>query len=81
MKIEILKKTIVFSVFVFCVCFFSVLAKPSPSQASSVGVADENAETVFTSSEDGRTIYMWQYFSSKPPRYVGSAEAIEQVDD
>lgn len=41
-----------------------------------VGVADENSEVVFTSSQDGRKIYMWQYFGSKPPKFMGQAEAI-----
>lgn len=41
-----------------------------------VGVADENSEVVFTASQDGRKIYMWQYFSSKPPKFIGEAEAI-----
>ncbi|MCA9126024.1 MAG: hypothetical protein KDB22_03025 [Planctomycetales bacterium] len=41
-----------------------------------VTVADDSAETVFTSSPDGKTIYMWQYYSSKPPKFVGQAEAV-----
>ncbi len=42
----------------------------------SVGVADENSETLFTASADGRRIFMWQYFSSKPPKFLGESEAI-----
>lgn len=54
---------------------------PAPSQAfAGVGVASENAETLFTASADGKTIYMWQYFSSKPPKFMGQAEAILQED-
>ena len=48
----------------------------TPHVQASVGVADENAETLFTASEDGRTIYMWQYYSSKPPKFIGQREAI-----
>ena len=52
---------------------------PAPSQAfAGVGVASENAEMLFTASADGKTIYMWQYFSSKPPKFLGQAEAILQ---
>ena len=48
----------------------------TPSAQASVGVADENSESVFTASEDGRTIYMWQYYTSKPPKFIGQREAI-----
>jgi len=47
-----------------------------PSAHASVGVANENSETLFTASADGRKIYMWQYFSSKPPKFLGEAEAV-----
>lgn len=54
---------------------------PAPRQAfAGVGVASENAETLFTASADGKTIYMWQYFSSKPPKFMGQAEAVLQED-
>ena len=53
----------------------SSMVGPAPARAG-VGVADENAETLFTASQDGKTIYMWQYYSSKPPKYIGKAEAI-----
>ena len=46
--------------------------------AGGVGVANDEVETLFTSSEDGKTIYMWQAYSSKPPKYLGKAEAILQ---
>ena len=49
---------------------------PSPVFAGGIGVANDQVETVFTSSPDGKTIYMWQYFSSKPPKYLGKSEAI-----
>ena len=48
-----------------------------PAMAGGVGVATENDEIVLTASEDGRTIYMWQYYSSKPPKFMGKSEAIE----
>ena len=52
---------------------------PAPSPAfAGVGVASEKAETLFTASADGKTICMWQYFSSKPPKFLGQAEAILQ---
>ena len=57
------------------------LAPPLPffvssAHAGGVSVATENAATVFTASQDGKTIHMWQYYSSRPPKYVGKAEAI-----
>ena len=36
----------------------------TPSVHAGVGVADENSETLFTASEDGKEIYMWQYFEA-----------------
>ena len=48
----------------------------APAFAGGVGVANEETEIVFTSSNDGKTIYMWQYYSSKPPKYLGKSEAI-----
>lgn len=48
----------------------------STAAAAGVGVATENSETVFTSSADGKTIYAWQYFSGKPPKYLGKREAV-----
>ena len=47
-----------------------------PVYAGGITVATDEAETVFTASEDGKTIYMWQCYSSKPPKYLGKAEAI-----
>ena len=53
---------------------------PFPSLLSQahagVGAADEDTETLFTASADGKRIYMWQYFSSKPPKFLGEAQAI-----
>jgi hypothetical protein len=50
---------------------------PAPAKAfAGVGVANEKSETLFTASADGKTIYMWQYFSSKPPKFLGQSEAI-----
>ena len=46
--------------------------------AHAAGVANEDAENVFTSSQDGKTIFMWQYYGAKPPRYLGKRDAIEQ---
>ena len=43
---------------------------------ASVGVADQNSESVFTASPDGKTVYMWQYFSGQPPRFLGKANAV-----
>lgn len=31
---------------------------------------------VYTSSEDGRTIYAWQPVAGKPPRYIGESVAV-----
>ena len=39
----------------------SVQATAISAYAGGVSVATEDAETVFTASEDGKTIYMWQY--------------------
>ena len=41
------------------------------SVEAGVAVANDEIETVFTSSEDGKTIYMWQYYSSKPAEVSG----------
>ena len=50
---------------------------PGPTVfAGGIGVASEQSETVFTASPDGKTIYMWQYYSSKPPKFLGKSEAI-----
>ena len=46
------------------------------AHASGVAVANDEVETVFTSSPDGKTIYMWQYYSSKPPKFIGKSEAV-----
>lgn len=51
---------------------------PLPAFAG-VGVANDESQTLFTASEDGKTIYMWQYYSSKPPKYIGKSEAILKV--
>lgn len=48
----------------------------TPVHAGGVTVATDEAETVFTSSADGKTIYMWQYYSTKPPKYLGKTEAV-----
>jgi len=53
---------------------FSVLERSA--SAAGAGTATESTETVFTSSADGKTVYVWQYFSSRPPKYVGKAEAV-----
>ena len=45
-----------------------------------VGVANENSETIFTCSQDGKTLYRWQYFSSKNPKFLGHSQAIETVE-
>lgn len=47
-----------------------------PAASAGVGVADDTAETLYTSSADGKKIYMWQAFSAKPPKYLGEAEAV-----
>ena len=46
-----------------------------PNATAGVGVADEDSETLFTASADGRRIFMWQYYSSKPPKFLGESEA------
>jgi len=47
-----------------------------PVHAGGMTVATDETETVLTASEDGKTIYMWQFYSSKPPKYQGKSEAI-----
>ena len=53
---------------------------PEMSTAVSAGVtpASDETEFVLSSSEDGKTIYMWQFISGKPPRYIGKADAVIQ---
>ena len=46
-----------------------------PPAFAGVGVANDEAETLLTASADGKTIYMWQYFSSKPPKFIGQSHA------
>ena len=55
------------------------VASSSKALAGGIGIANEQSETVFTASPDGKTIYMWQYYSSKPPKFLGKSEAILQV--
>ena len=56
------------------------VANPLPSFSGNAiagaTVANENTEVVFTCSQDGRKIYMWRYFSSKPPKFMGEADAV-----
>ena len=47
----------------------------SSAIASGVGTPGDATETVLTSSADGRTVHMWQYNSSRPPRYLGQSMA------
>ena len=39
-----------------------------------VSVANDSAETVLTSSDDGRTVYVWRHYGAKPPKYLGKAQ-------
>ena len=48
----------------------------SVAEASGAGTATDDVETVFTSSADGKTVYVWQYYSSRPPKYVGKSDAV-----
>jgi len=48
----------------------------TPVFAGGVAVANDEQEIVFTSNENGKKIYMWQYYSSKPPKYLGHADAV-----
>ena len=43
------------------------------AMASGVGTPGDTTEVVLTSSEDGRTIFMWQYNHSRPPRFLGKS--------
>ena len=43
---------------------------------ANVSVATDNHETVLTSSDDGRTVYIWRYYGAKPPKYLGKAEVV-----
>jgi hypothetical protein len=42
--------------------------------AGGVGVATNDTETVVTTSDDGRTLYIWRYVGAKPPVFVGKTE-------
>ena len=42
--------------------------------AGGIGVATNNTETVMTTSEDGRVVYVWRYVGVKPPMFLGKAE-------
>lgn len=43
-------------------------------QASGVGTPNDATEIVLTSSQDGQKVYMWQYNSSRPPRFLGMSQ-------
>lgn len=59
--------------------FFESAANASTNfgPTDGVGVANENSETIFTCSQDGKTLYRWQYFSSKNAKYLGKSDAVE----
>lgn len=59
-----------------CGLFSSSTSSFARPVEAGVTVANDDAETVFTCSEDGKTIYMWQYYSSKPPKFIGQSEAV-----
>jgi len=44
--------------------------------AAGTGTGTESTETILTSSADGKIVYVWQYFSSRPPKYIGKTEAV-----
>ena len=46
----------------------------------SAGLATANGDThfVMTSSQDGKTIFLWRFESGHPPKYIGRSEAIIQ---
>ncbi len=48
----------------------------TPVHAGGAGAATEHVENLFTSSEDGKTIYMWRYFGARSPKLVHKAEAV-----
>jgi len=52
-------------------------AASGPRPIDGVGVANENSETIFTCSQDGKTLYRWQYFSSKNAKFLGKSDAVE----
>jgi hypothetical protein len=41
--------------------------------AAGVGTPSDQTEVVLTSSENGRTIYIWQYNHARPPRFLGQS--------
>lgn len=50
-------------------------AKPAYAGATA---ANDETEYIITSSADGEKVFMWRFYSSKPPKYLGKSEAIER---
>lgn len=48
----------------------------APVYAGDVASAAENTEMVFTSSPDGKKLYLWRYQGTRKPRFLGEAEAV-----
>lgn len=48
----------------------------SPAYAGDVASAATKTEMLFTSSPDGRKLYMWRYQGTRKPRFLGEADAI-----
>lgn len=55
------------------------IALPSaatPVYAGDVASAAAKTETLFTSSPDGKKLYMWRYQGTRKPRYLGEVDAV-----
>ena len=48
----------------------------APASAGGVTGVTNDMETLYTASQDGRTIFMWQAYGSKPPKFVGQSAAV-----
>lgn len=47
-----------------------------PARAGGVTGVTEETEVLYTASADGKTIYMWQAYGSKPPKFLGQSDAV-----
>lgn len=54
----------------------SVPSLTAPAYAGDVASAAENSEVLFTSSLDGKKLFLWRYQGTRNPRFLGEAEAI-----
>jgi len=48
----------------------------TPARANDNIARSKDSEYIFTASQDGRRIFIWQHVGAKPPKYIGESEAV-----